>query len=498
MANDFGGMMNPETMAMLSAAGGLLQAGGPSRQPTSLGQGLSQGLMGGMQGYQQANQFQTQQLQQKMMMEKLKKEMQQQEALAALYGKGAQPQGMPSAGAGQTSPDMAGVPMQNPSGGPSLDQLGALAASGVKIDDLLGVYKLQHPDMQVHGGFAYDPRTITPGFIPQAQITPQGQGVSMMPGAPGSVPTVAPLPGSLDTAGQFADVGEAAKARRDPMMGVLDAQGRPTPMTRESFSQTYGGVNAPAGGVDRPLGQTSDVFGYAPTEPDALAKVQAAAKKGQTATFSVDPSRSGGMGPTPAASVAAKTAAEGDAKRVLELEAKIPSLLSVSRRLDRMAALNHDDNTYAAAGAELKTTLGSIAQSFGLNVNQAKTANSEEYLAHVAELLKDRLATKDYGSGTGISNLDLLSAQKPLPELAKTAQGRTQLINALKADAQRNLGDAQAARDYFDENQGLRNFRFPSEVDAEKQKLTTNLPKTPGTPPAGKVLKYDPVTRTFK
>jgi hypothetical protein len=189
-----------------------------------------------------------------------------------------------------------------------------------------------------------------------------------------------------------------------------------------------------------------------------------------------------GVGPTPAGRQAAVTAAEGDAKRVLELEGKIPSMLSVLRRLDRMEKLSADETTFAAAGSELKTMLGSIAQAFGLKVNSAKTGNSEEYLAHVAELLKDRLASKDYGSGTGVSNLDLIAARGPLPEIARTAQGRQQIIQALRADTERNLSDAQSARDYFDASGGLRGFRFPSELAAERDKRTRDLPKAPGAP----------------
>jgi len=40
--------------AALSAAAALLQAGGPSRTPTNLGQALGAALQAGQQGYQQA------------------------------------------------------------------------------------------------------------------------------------------------------------------------------------------------------------------------------------------------------------------------------------------------------------------------------------------------------------------------------------------------------------------------------------------------------------
>jgi hypothetical protein len=126
--------------------------------------------------------------------------------------------------------------------------------------------------------------------------------------------------------------------------------------------------------------------------------------------------------------------------------------------------MTKDDATFAAAGAELKKQFGSIAQAFNLKVQVDKTASSEAYLAHIAELLKERMASKDYGSGSGVSNLDLLAGGKPLPELARTPLGRQLIIEGMKRDIQRNLGDIEAVRDYWDENKSLGRFRFPSEL----------------------------------
>lgn len=183
------------------------------------------------------------------------------------------------------------------------------------------------------------------------------------------------------------------------------------------------------------------------------------------------------MGPTPTQAAAATVVGKGDAERVLALEQKIPNMVASLRRLDRMEQLSVGD-TYAAAGAEIKTLLGSVAQGFGLPVQKEKTGNTEEYIAHVAELLKDRLASKDYGSGTGISNLDLIAATKPLPELAKTETGRQQIIGAIRADTNRAMKDALAAREHFQQNMSLRGFKYPSELERPL------IPKTPGQPAA--------------
>lgn len=47
------GLLDPTTLALLSASGGLLQASGPSRLPQSTGQALGAGLLGGVNAYQE-------------------------------------------------------------------------------------------------------------------------------------------------------------------------------------------------------------------------------------------------------------------------------------------------------------------------------------------------------------------------------------------------------------------------------------------------------------
>lgn len=509
------GLMDPRTQGLLGLSAALLQASGPSSTPVGLGQVIGRGFMGGLQGYGAGLQYQRQATQDKLLNAKLTKEIGALDALKnfnkspasnAAAGASADPTGLSDSSAASIDAPWA-ASSQIPQQAPAPKQLQVpdfqgLLAAGVPADTvkaLMEDWKLRNPEMQVNGGYAYNPRSIGQGFIPQVKISDNGQAVGLTPNSGGGLPSVAPLPGAVGSYTQFRDADERAKAAVKPFLGVIDSQGRPIPMTELDFADKYG-----------PKPQTQSLpsidpiipTGFAATEADALKRVQDAAAKGETATITVDPTKAGGMGMSSPQKTALDTAAQGDATRVQTLEAKIPSLLSVQRRLDRMEALTRDDKTFSAAGSELKVLLGSISQSFGLNVDKAKTANSEEYLANVAELLKDRLSSKDYGSGTGISNLDMLSAQKPLPELAKTAQGRLQLIQALRSDAQSAVTDAQAARDYFDSNSGLRGFRFPSEVQAEQQKKTDDLKRisSPGAQPAptGKVLRYNPATKRIE
>jgi hypothetical protein len=309
--------------------------------------------------------------------------------------------------------------------------------------------KKMQPDLEFKDGVWYNKQTGAPvrgGVV----MSPTGQAVQMGVG-PGGF-SASGVPGASDLMLSQARINEQARAERDPMLGVLDPQNRPIPQTREGFVQQYG-----TPGV-RPQGAV-------PSAP--------AAPVGR------------GMGMTPGQLKTSQELAGKDVERVTTLEQKIPSLVSLDRRLVQMESLTADDKTYAAKGSELKTLLGSVVQGFGLKVNEQKTANTEEYIVHVAELLKDRLASKDYGSGTGVSNLDLLAAERPLPATANTAQGRRQIIAAIRADTKRALDDAVAARDYFGANNSLRNFRYPSELEKSP------LPKTPGQAPAQRGQSFD-------
>lgn len=444
------GLLNPRTQGLLAMGAGLLEAGAPRSTPGGLG-GFGKAAVAGLGAYDNATRLEMGERANKLSSilnaMKIKREITQQEALAN-FGKGDTTVAGPTPGemaltAGAAEGDIGptntnlkridafeGAQRQRAPQIPNFQGLISAGVPGETVKALMEDWKLRNPELKFEGGMARNPRTgaIVEG-VPAAPQTNQ-QGFSTTPRfnpVTGRI-EIGITPGSEDAFTRQQEIGERTRARFDPVMSVTDAQGRPIPMTREGFANTFSGGQG-----------------------------------GQGTT----PGR--GMGPTPAEKTALTTAAEGDAKRVLDLEAKIPNMLSVQRRLGRMEALTKDDQTYAAAGAELKNTLGSIVQAFGLNINQAKTANTEEYLAHVAELLKDRLASKDFGSGSGVSNLDIIAAQKPLPELVKTGPGRLQIIQALRADTERNLSDAQSARDYFDANKGLRGFRFPSELESDKR-----------------------------
>lgn len=85
-----------QQQGMLQAAAALLQAGGPSARPTSLGQALGGALQAGQQGYQQAQQGAIQNLMAKQKLAEYSRTLKAQEQVAKILGETPQaPQGAP-------------------------------------------------------------------------------------------------------------------------------------------------------------------------------------------------------------------------------------------------------------------------------------------------------------------------------------------------------------------------------------------------------------------
>jgi hypothetical protein len=363
---------------------------------------------------------------------------------------------------------------------PPFEMLYAMGIDPKVVTGMRETHAMRMPDMQVSGNYAYDKRNVQPGFLPALNFSREGKGALSLPDPKTGLPVISPPQGALETFGAFEDVSKKADARyqlqtRPPLgpnqpptyMSTLDALG-------------MGGQppQAPQPQAPRPQ-MTPQSFPRVTPQVQAQRDAEAAQIRAREQTGGGIPiqavipeSRAAGMSPVQAAEVKGRESAESktgqlQAESVNGYRERVPQLTSTLRRLDRLEQLTADDKTFAAAGAELKTQLGSIAQAVGLKINADKTANTEEYIAHVAELLKERLASKDYGSGTGVSNLDLLTAGRPLPEVMKTPQGRQQIIKALRMDTQRSIGDMNSAVEHFDKNLSLKGFQFPSSTQQQ-------------------------------
>lgn len=179
----------PQDQAMLALAAGLLESGGPSRLPVSLGQGASRGILSGNQAFQQAQQAQQQQQLLDLKLSEIKRvqaaEALKRQALLGLLPQGqqAQPGISPSSAAALGAPEFSRTNLpQDPAGFQQipLDRLRAAATAGVDIGPFLSLNKEARPDVETidAGNFLItrDKRTLR-----EISRTPKGA-------APGAIP----------------------------------------------------------------------------------------------------------------------------------------------------------------------------------------------------------------------------------------------------------------------------------------------------------------------
>lgn len=161
---------------------------------------------------------------------------------------------------------------------------------------------------------------------------------------------------------------------------------------------------------------------------------------------------------------------KAEVKQLMTFRERVPALNNTVRSLERLSNLIEKGETFSNAGAEFKMQLLSIGKAVGIDIDTKRLAGSQEYQAQIAELLKARLATKDYGSGTGVSNLDLLAAEKPLPSLVKDKEGQRRIIYNLVQDAREQLNDSRAYVEHYNKNRGdMSGFEFPSQKMADER-----------------------------
>lgn len=121
-----GGFDDPKTLGLLGMAAPLLQAGGYSQTPVSLGQALGAGLQGGVQGYQMGRQSQQLGQMREMQLAEMQRAAKQREAQAAAFQRIVSPGMTPEMTGGPTRANAAALP--NAQFTP--DQLAMLEAMG--------------------------------------------------------------------------------------------------------------------------------------------------------------------------------------------------------------------------------------------------------------------------------------------------------------------------------------------------------------------------------
>jgi len=170
---------------------------------------------------------------QKVTMYKLQKEQEAMDAFQKLYGTGSTPT---SSGADAPQPGAGGGP-QN---GPTLEQIGALTAiSPERGKAALELWKAQNPGMQVSNGYAYNPRTIQPGFVPGINVSANGQAVVTTVDPATGQPRVSAPPGAVDAYSQFRSADETARANLD-LVPVPQSDGSTRYMPRSEAIRLLG------------------------------------------------------------------------------------------------------------------------------------------------------------------------------------------------------------------------------------------------------------------
>jgi hypothetical protein len=197
--------------------------------------------------------------------------------------------------------------------------------------DLTDIYKLTQPDMQVSNGYAYDKRTLKPGFIPQANVSQNGQATVMTVGQDG-MPRVSMPPGALESYSAFRNADEAAKAGSD-LVRVVGADGAERYVTRKQAIQA---TNPRPATPARPVASTpGDADRYAILTQE-LERAQQAGNTGDVAAIQREISRlpasarttvnpSGLAVPFQASPTTAQAAAAAAAKESAVANAKLPA-----------------------------------------------------------------------------------------------------------------------------------------------------------------------------
>lgn len=121
---------------------------------------------------------------------------------------------------------------------------------------------------------------------------------------------------------------------------------------------------------------------------------------------------------------------------------------SVLTKLGRMEELlqNVDGGKLAPLGRDV----ASMAKSFGVNIDP-NLGNKEAAQSLAVEMA---LSMKQPGSGP-TTDKDFDNFMSTVPDLSKTAAGRSQIISTMRAKANRDLTIAKTARDYAAKNKGV-------------------------------------------
>lgn len=419
----------------------------------------------------------------------LKKQMDQQKALSGLFaGDGEQrtqaAQGALAAGAeqgdiGPTVTNAARIPQQPFSSRP----FEAALAGGVNPEVVKTLLELRNPKMEVSSGYAFNPRTVQSGFIPQFQFNKEGQGVLAIPGANG-LPMVSNAPGSLEAkAAQIANekraeqpytlvdvpnsAGGTVKMPANLAFPILSNNARAMQPTESPAATPTAPVVTPSATTPNPAqSESQDTFPPLPyaevIKHPAFLKMPQAERDSFIAQYGAKPSGLANL--TPAASVLGRTqnakeeadaAARkeflvSDAKSRAEMYSKMQSSAMANQakifKYEQIGKLleNYSGGKLAKTGMELSR----LGTSLGINIDP-KLPNKEAAEALASEAALDLRNTADGVTMPGaMSDQDRIYLKSMVPQLAQTDAGRNTIINLRVSLWKREQEVANMARKY--------------------------------------------------
>ena len=158
--------------------------------------------------------------------------------------------------------------------------------------------------------------------------------------------------------------------------------------------------------------------------------------------------------------------AEVNAKKFAEdyqaARTDLEKLGNLKQSASRMQDLTSNSEVFNGPLADTLTSLGGMVSYFDPKDSLAqKASNSQQYFASLQDLVRDKL--RAYGSGTAVSNLDLLTAEKSQAALSTTAEGKKRILEAIVDDMTRTESILQSKKDYYEKHSTLSGWSPPPE-----------------------------------
>lgn len=332
--------------------------------------------------------------------------------------------------------------------------------------------RLDYARMQGYGR-PQSPQSAGPG--------PVGVGPSPAPGAGVGAPPQGAAPGP--NAGPGPGAAPAGMTSDDPL-GMIAAF-RTAVQSGDMRAASYWGTELQKKGirvdVSMPMGEQQRRSMAATGDPKQVPMQTPQAPPGTPTQLHVQPASQMGVADPEGAKFRNQQMETGAAMFKMFKE-KQPANMQSIMSLDELAKMNASGDVITGLFPETQLA-ARRGIGFITGKQDPKVPVTEAFIKETLTQLKDQL--KAFGSGTGISNLDLLTAERLLPQLINTQEGRARIIGLLKRAAISNEYNMRSMEQYYNQNRSLSGWQ-PQAYD-EQGRVVDPLkanPNEPGQPSA--------------